>query len=205
MNATEFGTDPTRLTLIAEAVRGQRWEELAKLYHPLLVMYARSLQVPDSQASDLVQDVWVKIFRKIDSFDHNKQQGSFRKWIRTIVRYDWLDKCEDQRRRDKRFSPGIDPESLGNEDDTAQSLFDAFETLRIVTEILNWGQVRAAIKEKVSELDLQVYKMIVYDGRRNYKVAEELGITPVKVTRKFYRVVNEVRRAFPDLDPDNAQ
>src|SRR5262249_16917032 len=66
------------------------------LYTPLLFYWARRLGLQDSDAADLVQEVFTLLIRKLPDFIYNRQ-GSFRSWLRTVL----LNKWREVRRNDR--------------------------------------------------------------------------------------------------------
>ncbi|MDA0586440.1 MAG: sigma-70 family RNA polymerase sigma factor [Planctomycetota bacterium] len=62
------------------------WGEFAKLYTPLIYRFARSSGLQDADASLVTQDVLVTVARTIHRFEYNRQNGSFRGWLKVVTR-----------------------------------------------------------------------------------------------------------------------
>jgi RNA polymerase sigma factor (sigma-70 family) len=78
----------TSLSLLERASRqadSESWNRLFELYSPLLRRWLARYQVQDSDAEDLVQDVLSVVVRELPAFQHNRQAGAFRSWLRTIL------------------------------------------------------------------------------------------------------------------------
>lgn len=64
------------------------WSEFVALYTPWLEDWLRRhahLYPHEEAAKDLIQKVLLVVCRRIGEFEHNKQQGAFRAWLRQIV------------------------------------------------------------------------------------------------------------------------
>jgi len=66
----------------------QAWDQFIELYTPYLYYWARSQGLQESDASDLVQEVFLLLMRKLPEFIYNKN-GSFRHWLRTLAHNKW--------------------------------------------------------------------------------------------------------------------
>lgn len=60
------------------------WKRFADLYTPLLFYWARRLGLQEPDAADLVQDVFVRLVRKLPDFTYD-QSRSFRSWLHTVL------------------------------------------------------------------------------------------------------------------------
>src|SRR5947207_714163 len=63
-------------------------EELVKRYLPLIFGYVKKYTGNQDNASDVTQEVFVKVWKNINSFDQTK---SFRTWIFTIAKRTAID------------------------------------------------------------------------------------------------------------------
>ena len=74
------------------------WERLVLLYSPLIYSWARQVGLQETEAADLVQDVFVTLIQTLPTFEYDRRK-SFRRWLRTIA----LNKWRDRRRKDERL------------------------------------------------------------------------------------------------------
>ena len=70
------------------------WTRFVELYTPLLYHWSKRLGLQESDAADLVQEVFVVLLQKLPEFTYDRRK-SFRGWLRTVL----LHKSEDRRRR----------------------------------------------------------------------------------------------------------
>lgn len=84
----------------------EAWKRFVKLYTPLLCHWSRRLGLDGHDVSDLVQDVFAILVRKLPEFVYDGQK-SFRGWLWTIT----VNKCREKGRHpapavlDPRKSP----------------------------------------------------------------------------------------------------
>src|SRR5205814_8154843 len=87
-------TSASLLELLRLPDQASAWGRFVKLYTPLLFFWARRLGLPDADARDLVQEIFLTLVRKLPEFRYDRAKG-FRNWLRTAV----LNKWRDQARR----------------------------------------------------------------------------------------------------------
>src|SRR5262249_52911304 len=57
------------------------WREFDALYRPLLLSYVRSRGLADSDAHDVVQEVFVRLLKTLPTFELDRRRGRFRTWL----------------------------------------------------------------------------------------------------------------------------
>ncbi len=62
------------------------WDRFAALYTPLVYSWARRGGLQESDAADVVQDVFRSVFTKIGDFQKDGQRSHFRGWLWAITR-----------------------------------------------------------------------------------------------------------------------
>jgi RNA polymerase sigma-70 factor, ECF subfamily len=66
------------------------WTRFVQLYTPLLYDWARRVGLQESDAADLVQEVFTVLVRKLPEFNYDRGK-SFRGWLRTVLLNRWRD------------------------------------------------------------------------------------------------------------------
>jgi RNA polymerase sigma factor (sigma-70 family) len=88
-----FAVHTTPVSLLArlrQPSAEQAWQRFVELYTPVLYACARSLDLCDADAADLVQDVFLLLVQKLPEFQYDPHK-SFRAWLRTIMLNKWRD------------------------------------------------------------------------------------------------------------------
>lgn len=79
-----YTTLPSLLERIRNPGENRAWERFVSLYTPFIFSLARRAGVGREEASDLVQDVFLLLTKKMADFKYDAQL-SFRAWLRTVV------------------------------------------------------------------------------------------------------------------------
>jgi RNA polymerase sigma-70 factor (ECF subfamily) len=167
----------------------EAWGRFVALYTPLLCTWSNRLGLQNSDALDLVQDVFTLLVDKLPEFRYDQGQ-SFRGWLRTVLRNKWF----QQRRRavplpisaeDPRIAElhGPDEESFS---DTEYRQHLVQQALRMVQ-----GDFQPTTWKAWSEY--------VVSGRPAAEVAAELGLTAQAVYLTKARVLRRLREELNGL------
>jgi RNA polymerase sigma-70 factor (ECF subfamily) len=100
----------TEAEMIAAVLKGDAasFEPLVQKYSPRLFATARRYARHESEVEDIVQQVWLKAFEKLDSF---RGEAPFEHWLmRVAVRTCYDSLRAHQRNREKSFSELTEPE-----------------------------------------------------------------------------------------------
>lgn len=83
-SASDSATSPTLLEQVARQ-DPQAWQQLVRLYGPLVFHWARRQGLGQHDAADVLQDVFASVARSIGTFQR-WEGSSFRSWLWTITR-----------------------------------------------------------------------------------------------------------------------
>ena len=113
--ASMFVTPASLLYRLRRPEENLAWHRFVELYSPLLFHWAKQLGYQESDGADLVQDVFVILWRKMPEFEYDPTK-SFHAWLKTLFinRYRSL-----QRNRDLRHTSLAEQESMEELQDTA--------------------------------------------------------------------------------------
>src|SRR5947209_14130289 len=96
-------TPASLLERLREPFAPAAWERFALLYTPLIYTWGRQVGLQEQDASDLVQEVFVKLVQVLPTFTYHAHKGGFRRWLRTVTLNTWRDQ---HKRRGDRPLPG---------------------------------------------------------------------------------------------------
>jgi len=176
--------------LVLEYLRGDKksFELLLKRYLNPIYNFTRQYVKDKQEAEDVTQDVFVKVWRKIEKFDRNKK---FKTWIFSIAKntcLDWLKK-----KRPIAFSM-FDSREGGNT--LAETLIDPSPLLDELAERANMSK---RLAEAVKKLPL--YYRLVLNLRYGYsftfrEIAEILKEPLDTVKTRYRRGMEILKKSF---------
>lgn len=94
-------TRPSLLLRLRDQTDPHAWEEFVDLYAPLVYGFARKRGLQDADAADLTQDVLRAVARAVPRLDYDPARGSFRAWLLTVVRNQFLNFLASAQRRER--------------------------------------------------------------------------------------------------------
>ena len=192
-SCTSMHTTATSVSLLIQLGQAnpppEAWERFFSLYTPLLLTWSRRQGFQDADASDLVQDVLIKLFRLLPSYSRGEGQ-SFRGWLSQVCRNQCHDFC---RRKITRPLPGAEGLSGVEIDSPVSELEEAGYRSRLVQQCLE------LIRQDFNDATWAAFTGVAIEGRSAAEVAVELGLSPNAVYLARHRVVTRIRKELEGL------
>jgi RNA polymerase sigma-70 factor, ECF subfamily len=169
----------------------QAWQQLVDLYTPLIRGWLRRYSLQDQDADDLVQDILTVVVQKLPQFEHDRRQGAFRHWLRSIavnrLRLFWR---SGSARAALGGKAGL-AESLDLLEDPTSELSRAWnqEHDRYVTE-----RLLKLIEPQFEPATWNAFRLQVSEGRKAAEAAGALGISVNAALIAKSRVLARLRR-----------
>ena len=200
-SAIGFSTEEASLIADLKAGNEEAFSLLIAQYHqPLFSLIARSLDDP-ADAADITQEVFIKVFRSIRTFNGN---SSLRTWLYRIA----LHEASNQRRwwsRHKRREITLDTPPSDFEEDAptlAMILADGHGT---PLDHAEQGELRASVEQALRELPETFRTVVVLreiEGFAYEEIAEVLGVNLGTVKSRLTRGRHLLRDLLrPSLKP----
>lgn len=192
-----FETPVTLLQRVRNVQDAESWAEFIRLYEPLLLSYVRGRLAPDTDARDIVQDIFLTLLRVMPTFELDRRRGRFRAWLWRITQTAIIDDARRQRRHKKGRTRWMD--------DTADRVPERGEPdeewlrahrRRVLEHVLS--QVRQRTQAKT----WFCFEQHVLRGRGCADVAGETGITANAVCANSTRVLAKVRELCAEYDEE---
>ncbi|MCC6510612.1 MAG: sigma-70 family RNA polymerase sigma factor [Pirellulaceae bacterium] len=207
MNISMPEVPDTRISLILRLPRsadGTAWREFVELYEPLIMRFARSRRLQDSDAHELVQRVFVAVAGSVGRWQPDPSRGTFRAWLFRIAR-NQLIKQVTARARERSVGGTSNFVKLHQElpnpsgaDDSQESLIDQ-EYRQVVFELAA-ERVRKAVLPQTWE----AFRLSMVDEIPCQQVAKTLKMSIGAVYIARSRVVARLREVVQLLEAEDA-
>ena len=141
----------------------------------------------EAEAEDLVQDVFIFLFRKAALF--NPLHGTARSWIVQVAYHRAFDRRRYLHARRFYASPGLE-DAAENVADRCHERFFSEWSLEGV-----WGKESAArLRELLSPAQLATIELHFFEGLTLEEIAERLGQTLANIRNHYYRGLEKLRK-----------
>jgi RNA polymerase sigma factor (sigma-70 family) len=193
-------TPTTRASLLLRLRDSQdheAWVEFVTLYEPVAFRLLRRHGLQDADAREVMQDLFMAVSRSIDRWDPAKERGSFRSWLRRVVRnlvINWL--AQRERRATaiggselqamlERLPAGAGPESVEFDQELRRALFQ-----------------RAAdrVREEIKPATWQAFWETAVAGTSPADAAKKLGMEMGAIRVAKCRVLARLKTALAELE-----
>lgn len=191
-------SDATSLSLLrrVQANDPLAWDRFATIYAPLLYSWGRRGGLKESDAEDVVQEVFQSVFAKIGDFRKQSQSESLRGWLWVIMR-NRVRLFFRQQASQTRAAGGEQaaqrlaelPEAWNRDEDPSTPDDQAALVQRALTLIAG----------DFSADTWQAFWRLAVEGHTVADIAAELGLTPSAVRQAKYRVLCRLREELVDV------
>src|ERR1019366_397439 len=166
------------------------WSRFVEMYTPLLYYWTCRMGLQESDAADLVQEVFAILVAKLPEFVYDRNK-SFRGWLRTILHNKWRDK---QRRL--AAEPTLQTGSaLVNEASPVET--ESFWEIEYRQQLV--GRALELMQTEFQPTTWRACWEVVVSGRSASQVASELGISVDSVYAAKSRVLRRLRKELEGL------
>jgi RNA polymerase sigma-70 factor (ECF subfamily) len=163
------------------------WSRLVNLFSPLVYRWLRSWGISEIDAADLVQNVFLQVFKAIARFDRDCPGSSFRGWLWRITRNEATNFFRGPRLR----QTGSDViNTIPDRQDDDELRCDTQDLLRRIMDL---------ISQDFEPRTCEIFKRLVFDGRDTNEVAREFGMKNSAVREAKRRVAARLRDEFSEL------
>lgn len=190
----EIPTLSSNLLHAVQSMDAYSWSRLVNSFGPVVYRWCRASGVKESDAADIVQNVFASVARGIGAFERQKEKGSFRSWLATITRNRVRDYFRDLEKRDPAVG-GTQAQMQFN--DIAEVLDSTICPEAIETPLVQ--NVLAMVRAEFEPKTWQAFWLNVVDCVAAKDVADELDMTTAGVYQAKSRVLRRLRKAMSDL------
>ena len=175
----------------------QAWERLVELYGPLVFSWGKRSGLTSADAADVLQDVFVSVYRGLERFQRVQPGDSFRGWLWTITRNQIRDHLRRELARataaggtDAYLRLGSLPAHVETSSANEMAPDATTRLLRRALEL---------VRQQFEPHTFQAFWRVVVEGHSTAEVAEDLGISPNSVRQAKSRVARRLRMELGDL------
>jgi len=174
----------------------QAWRELVHLYGPLVYRWCQRSSLKEQDTADVFQETFQAVSAHLDSFSPSRSVGSFRSWLRSIVRTRIADhfrrlagQPEGRGGSDAQMHLANVPDPLAEETDEEVGEENALVIQRAMD----------LIEPEFSEQNWAAFKLVTLQGHSATEVAERIGVNAQAVRQAIYRIRRRLRLVLRDL------
>ncbi len=166
------------------------WTKFVDLYTPLLFHWAEKLGQQESDRADLVQDVFLILWRKLPEFEYDSGR-SFHAWLKTI----FLNRYRSRlRKREAMTCAAADLLQFDiNVTDVSLQLAEEEERRFLIRQAFR------LIESEFSVQQQQVFREYVLNEQPPDQVAKNLGISPGAVYGIKSRILSRLREELRQI------
>jgi RNA polymerase sigma-70 factor (ECF subfamily) len=163
------------------------WGEFFALYRPLLYSYVKKKVASDHDVEEIVQCVFIALWKALPRFQMDRQKGRFRTWLWRVA----SNAVVDHLRRRGREPRGGDVEGCGVEPatfdpDPEAGLEEAFRKRALAFAMQK-------VREETEPATWKCFEQHKIHLRSAKAVAAELGLTDGAVNTNASRVLKKIR------------
>ncbi len=172
-------------TLIQRCLAGDQaaWEQIVRTYRRRVFNIAYKFTGRHDLAEDLTQDVFVKIFKSLDTFD---RRANFQTWLVSVSRNLCIDHYRSVRKERESIDRDVDPGDLAPVAPTTSPYAALEATDRSMLLRRGLKELAPSLREAVIMRDLQELSY--------QEIADKLGLPEGTVKSRINRGRNELAR-----------
>lgn len=186
----------TSLLVRARANDRTAWERLADLFTPIVYTWVRRGGVPEADAEDVVQDVFLDVSRGLVRFHRDQLGDSFGGWLRVLTR---RRTCDYHRRGNPLAVGGSAARAVIEQvpDAVADAVADAEPTDDPTAEVVRRGL--ELVRDEFEPRTWQAFQAVAVNERPAADVAAEMGLSVGSVYMAKSRVLKRLREELDGL------
>ncbi len=168
----------------------QAWQQFVQLYTPLLLVWARRLDVGTGETADLLQEVFLVLAREMPTFRYDPTRR-FRAWLWTILVNKWRDRA-----RQIQASPVL-ADSSEVEQAVASDNVQLYAEEEYRTYLV--GRALEIMRNEMEPVLWQACWQYLVQGRPAAEVARDLGLSVNQVYLAKSRLLRRLRSELKGL------
>lgn len=197
-SSRDVGSTSAHLITASQRADQGAWEQLVEVYSPMVYAWGRGRGLPQEDAKDIVQNVLRIVFCKLERFDIDGRDGTFRGWLRTITNHQLIDyhrrlareisvlNTPEVVQRRVQLERGLDGRHEIVLDESAGPHTVTFAQIRI-------RQAMEQVRSSVTASTWRAFWGMTFEHATSSQLAAELKISPAAVRLAKARVLQRLR------------
>lgn len=174
-----------------------QWDRFGRIYTPLVYSWCRKGGVLESDAPDVVQEVFQVVFKKIEDFRRDQPGDSFHGWLYGVTRHKVLDHF--RRKADRPVAIGGST-AYAKWQEIAVALPEQLDEREIQQEtLILYRQAYELLRSEFEDHTWKAFWRVAVDGVSAKFAAEEQGMTVGAVYNAKSKVLRRLREEFAGL------
>jgi RNA polymerase sigma factor (sigma-70 family) len=205
MPSTAADLFPTRYSLLGRLQDwsdDDSWRDFFETYWRLIYATALKAGLSESEAQDVVQETIISVAKDLHKFERVRERGSFRGWLRNIIRWRIADQFRKRIRHEPipnaRHETSFETVSVGDIPDPS-----GFDAEAAWDEEMRASLLEAALKNirpQVREEHFQMFDLYVVKHWPPGRIAQTLGVNVGQVYLAKHRVARLVKKEIRRLE-----
>jgi len=190
-------TRPSLLVALRDPQDERAWAEFVELYTPLIYGHCVRRGLQDADAADVAQEVMKAVAGAMGRFDYNRERGTFRAWLLTVVR----SKLNNFFARAARLptTPG-DTQVTALAEEPAPADDDAIWEAECRQRMFEWAAAR--VQPEFQPSSWQAFWWTAVEHRAVAEVAAQLGLSAGAVYIARSRIIARLRDEIESASGD---
>lgn len=194
--------DSTISNSLLQRVRNREddaWQRMMEMYGPLVHRWIRRMNVQESDAADIAQNVFQYVTTKIDDFRRDSPDQSFRVWLWTACRYRILDHYREKKQNPEGRGGSTAHHHIMNIPELPEKPEpdDSPEGVREMAEVVK--RAISIVQGRTADNTWRAFWRTAVEGDEPNNVAEDLGVSVWTVYKARTRVLNRLRGELDGL------
>ncbi len=181
---------------------GDAWSQLVERYQGRLLAFARSRQIKQADAEDLVQESFLHFLKGLANF---KGQSSLETYLFVILRRQVIEHFRGRQAHLCRLTESLDaiPDAIPSSDPSASTYVRRDEDRQHDTALLTTAlkQLTARLHDQLDFQNLKLLELLFYAHVRNKHIAALLGMDEQSIALQKHRWVQQLRKSIGPLSP----
>jgi RNA polymerase sigma-70 factor (ECF subfamily) len=178
------------------------WRDFFNTYWRLIYSTALKSGLSESEAEDVVQETVISVAKSLDKFKRDRTLGSFKGWLRNIIRWRMADQFKKRPGGSYREAEALETES-GRWDpaelpDPAGSQWEAVWEKEWQTNLMETAKEN--VRRNVKEEHYQIFDLYVLKQWPVKKIARTLGVSIGQIYLVKYRISRLLKKEVHRLE-----